>query len=244
MKKYLFEMNSGHMGLDIESATLWVSISEAAGEYELVLYRGYKANGKGTLAKGLFHSEHLNKTGWYSMNVTFLVKEWFSLYPAFNLSLEIVTKESKAVVGGITGSAPEAKQPFLVVNIGEKKYSNRRERSSSSDEFLGECKENEPRNCCRGHKLTVDFKAIGLDFIIEPKVLNTYVCEGVCTQSATAKNPTRAQVFINLSMFQLHSCCRPIEFTTKKIVFFRDDDPNKAYVKYLHNWVAKCGCVI
>ena len=234
------------MSLDVKSATLWVSITGAAGEYELVLYRGYKANGKDALVKELFHSEQLNRTGWYSMNVTLLVKEWFSLYPAFNLSLEIVTKKSKAVGGGISGSAPEAKQPFLVVNTGEKKYTSRRQRSSSSSsgEYLTECKDNEPRNCCRGHKLTVDFQALGFDFIIQPRVLNTYVCEGVCAQSATAKNPTRAQVFINLNMFQSNACCRPIEFTTKKIVFFKDDDPNKAYVRYLHGWVTKCGCVI
>ena len=167
--------------------------------HELGLYRGYESNGKEMHAKEHFHSEQLNTTGWYSVDVSFVAKEWFSLHPAFDLSLRIAIKGRKVLeVGGING-ATEPMQPFLAVNTDEMRHVNRKRRASHSDE----CDSiTEPSNCCRRHKLVIDFERIGWNFVIQPKTLNTSVCVGVCPKNSLFfSNLERAQALINANKF-------------------------------------------
>lgn len=242
-------MSSKHLGLEIKSATLWVFISEAtrsSGEnkqamYKLVLWRRFKGKeARDVMAKERFHSKQLNTTGWHSFDVSFLVKEWFSQHRTSDLSLEIETKGLKSlVVGGMTNGDPEANQPFLLVDTKEKKTVSRKRRSFQ----LRKCNKTEPRNCCRKSMFEIDFKAIGWNFVIAPKVLTTFTCAGVCARSSIYGDlQWRAQALINLNQFQT-VCCRPNELLPMSMMILTEDGtPEYIYLPKMQ--VKSCHCIV
>ena len=189
--------------------------------------------------KEYFHSKQLNTTGWYSVDMSFVAKEWFSLHPAFDLSLGIAIKGTKVLeVGGISG-ATESMQPFLTVNTEEMRRVNRKRRASHSDE----CDSiTEPSNCCRRYNIEINFERIGWNFIIAPKTLNTSVCVGVCPKNSRLfSDELRAQVFINADKF-LNPCCQPEKMAKVSILYFETID--KIRLSHTPMKVLSCSCKI
>ena len=139
-KNCAFKSNSVNSNLEIKSATLWFHITETPKstgsvihESHLVrLYKAFKAPGKVADPRELFHSQQLNSTGWYSVQISAVVKEWFSLFSKQDMSLDIAVIGPNTLEVGCGDG--EANKPFLVVDTEEKKLLNRKRRNGRSKE--------------------------------------------------------------------------------------------------------------
>ena len=225
-KNYAFKLNSLYLNLDIKSASLWFHISEAdpqsavkAGDDPQVLnlYKAFKAPGKEVRSRELFHSDQLNKTGWYSVEVSVLVKEWFSMHTKSDLSLDVVIKGAISLeVSGVDGEAA-----FLVVDTEEKKQLNRKRRNANlqvNDEFR------RTLNCSR-RSFQIDFDQVrDFQFILYPRRINMYSCAGNCESLAFYEHIIRAKILRHVDKAfggksgDKHTCCRPNKLGPYKFV--------------------------
>ena len=250
-KNYSFKSNPRYLNLDIKSASLWFHITKnpksavKAGDDPQVLnlYKAFKAPGKEVRCRELFHSDQLNKTGWYAVEVSVLVKEWFSMHIKSYLSLDVAIKGAISLeVGGVDGEAAKQWRPFLVVNTEEKKQLNRKRRHANL-QVNDECNPRPPKTCCR-HNLEVDFKQIGWEFILYPKMLNVYACAGSCQSLAFHSQTIRATAFRRMNQnLERHTCCRPKKMASISVIYFTKTET--VLMKTIPNvQVLSCSCFI
>ena len=216
------------------SAFLWIHIVDApnsVGKHdlrkgELQLHKSYLASGKSE--KEHFHSENLKAAGWYKVEVSRMVKGWFSEQPKLDLSLVIAVKGTRSLaIGGVSGDG-QSLQPFLAINTKEKRGINRNKRRVVSDN----CQPGTPPSTCCLQELMIDFEKLKWDFIIAPRILNFAVCRGDCSLNIKRNvdffsNQLRAAPFLgklNPQKQKKISCCVPK--TTNDITLLIFD----------HNW--------
>lgn len=251
----IFKSNPRHPALEIKSATLWIHITDVAsksveqpdhGKRQLRLYKSYQTSRNIFGVKEHFHSEDLNTAGWYKVEVTGIAKEWFSVRPKLDLSLDIAVKGTKFLeIGGVSGDG-EPLQPFLVAETKEKQHTKRRKRQTDS---VQKCPHVPQKVCCI-HDLIVN---LSWDFVIAPKSLNIGVCMGLCPLSKTSlygnEQRTRALSKHNsaqhhgMSVLAQRPCCAPNKMDYVKLLAF---DQNGTVQEYkLNNMkVTSCHCVV
>lgn len=236
------------------SAFLWIRIVDAhisvgnpdLRKQELQLYKSYRASGNES-KKEHFHSEHLNAAGWYKVEVSRVVKGWFSEQPKLDLSLDFAVEGARSLeIGGVNGDG-EPLQPFLEINTKEKRGINRNKRRVVSQD----CPSTPTSTCCLQH-FTVNFEKLPYwDFIIAPKILNFAVCRGNCSLSNKSNidffsNQARAASFAGKRHPQKQkniSCCVPK--TTNDITLLVFDNNGDVRILTLHNArVLSCHCVV
>lgn len=252
-KNLIFKSNPKHQTLEIKSATLWTYISRAAatkpvetepdhGKTELQLYKSYKPSGNISREKGHFYSVHFKTAGWYTVDITGIVKEWFSVWPKLDLSLDIAVEGTKSLeIGGVSGDG-ESLQPFLAVETEEKQNVKERKRRADSQS----CSLTGP--CCR-HDLVVNLS--DWDFVISPRKVNIYRCAGICKLPATSLYKHRSRV----STLREHNavqhnpdlersgCCRENRIDPLQVLMF--DLEEQVQLKRLENVkVRSCHCVV
>lgn len=240
-KTCAFKLNSVNSHLEIKSATLWFHITETPKSTGKVIHEShlvwlYKAF-KVADPRELFHSQQLNNTGWYSVQISAVVKEWFSLFSKQDLSLDIAVNGPNTLEVGCWDG--EANKPFLVVDTEEKKQLNRKRRNAGQKNV--ECNPTPPKTCCR-HSMEVNFHDIGYDFIIYPQLLNIYACAGSCESHSFHKYPVRSQIFRRLDM-ENNTCCRPIKMAPLSVIFL-DKDMNVLVDVIPDVQVLSCKCLI
>lgn len=241
--------------MEIKSATLWTHITDAAAtksvetepdhdKTQLQLYKSYEPSGNIFREKEHFHSVHLTTAGWYTIDVTGIVKEWFSVRPKPDLSLDIAVEGTKSLeIGGVSGSG-ESLQPFLAVETKEKQHVKERKRRADSQS----CSLSGP--CCR-HDLVVDLSH--WDFIISPRKVNIYRCAGICKLPATSlyksKHQSRVSTLREHNKVQHNpdlersGCCRENRIDPLHILMF--DLEEQVQLKRLENVkVRSCHCVV
>ena len=250
-KNYAFKTNPRYLNLDIKSASLWLHISEDpesavnAGDDPQVLhlYKAFTTPGKEVCSRELFHSDQLNKTGWYSVEVTVLVKEWFSMRTKSYLSLDVAIKGAISLeVGDVDGEAAKQWRPFLVVNTEEKKQLTRKRRNPNLQVNDDECDPQPPKTCCR-HSFPLEIR--GLDFIILPRKLTLYACNGSCQALAHHEHAHRANVLKKTDPTFIggnRTCCLPNKLGP--ITFIYLDESQSVRVKKVDLKVLSCSCFI
>ena len=251
-KNYAFQTNPRYLNLDIKSASLWFHITEdpksavKAGDDPQVLnlYKAFKAPGKKIRSRELFHSDQLNKTGWYSVEVTVLVNEWFSMHTKSYLSLDVAIKGAISLeVGDVDGEAAKQWRPFLVVNTEEKKQLTRKRRHANLQVNDDECDPKPPKTCCR-HSFVIDFVKLGWEFILFPTSLNVFACNGSCQSHAFHSQVVRAQVIRRMDQnLEIHTCCRPKKMAPISLIYMLGD--KTVVVKTIRDLqVLSCSCFI
>ena len=252
-KNYAFKSNPRYLNLDIKSASLWIHITEdlksavKAGDDPQVLnlYKAFKGPGKEVRSRELFHSEQLNKTGWYSVEVSVLIKEWFSMHIKSYLSLDVAINGALSLeVGDVDSEAAKQWRPFLVVNTEEKKQLNRKRRHANL-QVNDECDPRPPKTCCR-HSFVVDFQQIrGLEFILLPRMLNVYACAGSCQSLALYEHVRRAKVLKKIDPTfsgENHTCCVPKQLGPINFIYYLES--GSVHVEKIHIRVLSCSCFI
>lgn len=239
--------------MEIVSAFLWIHIVDAPNSVgnqelrkgELQLYKSYRDPGKNK--KEQFHSEHLKAAGWYKVEVSGMVKSWFSEQSKLDLSLDVAVKGTRSLEIGRFSGDGQSLQPFLEINTKEKRGINRNKRRVVS----GDCQPDKlPSTCCL-QELTIDFEKLNWDFIIAPRKLNFGVCHGDCSLNIKRNidffsNQLRAAPFLgklNPQKQKKISCCVPK--TTSDITLLMIDD--KAAVRLLtlpDTKALSCHCIV
>lgn len=245
-----FKSNPIHPTLEIVSAFLWIHIGAApisAGnpeprKGELQLYKNYRASGKSE--KEHFHSENLKAAGWYKVEVSGMLKEWFS--EQIDLSLDVAVKDTRSLeIGGFSADG-EPLQPFLAINTKEKRGINRNKRKAVSEECPGT-----PASTCCLQQFTIDFEKLKWDFIIAPRTLNFAICRGDCSLKIKGNieffsNQPRAAPFIGRHNPQKQkniSCCVPK--TTNDITLLLFDNNGDVRILTIPGMIASsCHCVV
>ena len=235
------------------SAFLWIRIVDAhislgnldLRKEELKLYKSYRASGNES-KKEHFHSEHLKAAGWYRVEVSGMVKGWFSEQPKLDLSLDVAVKGAWSLEIGISGDG-QPLQPFLAINTKEKRGINRNKRRVASQECPGT-----PTSTCCLQQLTVDFEKLDwADFIIAPRKLNFAVCRGDCSLDIKGNidffsNQARAAPFAgkhNPNKQKNIACCVPK--TTNDITLLMFDNNGDVRTFTLPDSRAlSCHCVV
>ena len=234
-KNYAFKLNSLYLNLDIKSASLWFHISgdpqfavkTGDDPQVLNLYKAFKAPGKEIRSRELFHSDKLNKTGWYSVEVSGLVKEWLYMHTKSDLSLDVVIKGAISLeVSGVDGEAAHQwLTPFLVLDTEEKKQLYRKRRNAIAGlPVAGECDPKPPKTCCR-HNLVINLYEMGFHFILYPERVNLYACAGSCQSHAFHSHGVRASIFRRMNRnLEHHTCCRPNKLGAMSVIYFLEDE--------------------
>ena len=246
-----FKSNPIHPTLEIVSAFLWIRIVDAPisvgnadiRKGELQLYKNYRASGKSE--KEHFHSEHLKAAGWYKVEVSGMVRGWFSEQPKLDLSLDVAVKGARSLeIGGVSADG-EPLQPFLAINTKEKRGLHRNKRKVSE-----ECPGTPASTCCL-QQFTIDFEKLNWDFIIAPRKLNFAICRGDCSLNIKGNiefftNQPRAAPFIGKHNPQKQkniACCVPK--TTNDITLLLFDDNGDVRILTLPGMIASsCHCVV
>lgn len=245
-KNLIFKSNPRHPTLEIKSATLWIHITGAAskpleqphhGKGQLRLYKSYQTSGHGSREKEHFRSEPLKEAGWYTVEVTGIAKEWFSVQPKLDLSLDIAVKGTTSLeIGGVSSDGAPL-QPFLAVETKEKQYSNRRKRQADSPDCPA------PQACCK-HDLVVN---LDWDFVIAPKSLHIGACAGNCPLNKISLfgNERRAKALslYNSAYLAQRPCCAPNRLDFVKLLAFDQNGDVKEY-KLQNMKVLSCQCVV
>ncbi len=245
-KNLIFKSNPRHPTLEIKSATLWIHITDAAskslekpdqGKGQLRLYKSYQTSGRGSREKEHFHSEHLKEAGWYTIEVTGIAKEWFSVQSKLKLSLDIAVKGTKSLeIGGVSSDGAPL-QPFLAVETKEKQQSNRRKRQADSPDCPA------PQSCCK-HDAVVN---LDWDFVIAPKSLHIGACAGNCPLNKislfTHERRAKALSLYNSPYLAQRPCCAPNKLDYVKILAFDTKGDVKEY-KFQNMKVLSCHCAV
>lgn len=251
-KNLIFKSNPRHPTLEIVSATLWIHIVDASTSVEnpghrkgeLQLYKSYRAPGKS--AKEHFHSEHLKTAGWHTVEVSGMVKGWFSEQPKLDLSLDIAVKGTGSLeIGGVSGDG-EPLQPFLAVNTKDKPHVNRKKRQVD----LEECPGTPPSTCCL-QEFMIDFEKLNWDFIIAPRTLNFGVCRGDCSLMIKSNldffsNQRRAVPFLGLfnpKNQRKITCCVPRKTDDISLLMF-DEYGDVRILTLRDTRASSCHCIV
>ena len=241
-KNYIFKSNSRYSNLKIKSATLWIHVTESKsaekkpdhGNCELQLYKEYRrASENGT--RQLFHSEHLKAAGWHKVTVTSLVREWFSLHPDAELTLDFAMKGATSLV--ISGDeATQPLEPFLAVETDEKQHFNRKKRGVE----LAGCSPTPPKTCCL-HNLMIDFLDIDINYIIFPVQLNFTYCTGSCETQGFFDNRERQASIKKSRLIGRTPCCVPKTMSSVSLLVMATDQ-SVTYVRLPNMVATSCHC--
>ncbi|TKS71001.1 Bone morphogenetic protein 7 [Collichthys lucidus] len=211
--------------------------------------------------------------GWLAFDLTATSNLWL-VNPEQNLGLHLVLedghgqKRNPQLVGLVTGSGPQDKQPFMVAFFRANEVRFRSIRSAhghkgrqsnrskpqrtvqdalkaveAATDNLGISKEG-----CQKHELYVSFRDLGWqDWIIAPEGYAAYYCEGECAfplnSYMNATNHAIVQTlvhFINPETVP-KPCCAPTQLHGISVLYF-DDSSNVILKKYRNMVVRACGC--
>ncbi|XP_053171172.1 bone morphogenetic protein 7-like [Scomber japonicus] len=211
--------------------------------------------------------------GWLVFDLTATSNLWV-VNPEQNLGLHLVLEDSHGqslstqLVGLLTGSGPQDRQPFMVAFFKANEVRFRSIRSAhghkgrqsnrskpqrtvhdalkaveAATDNLGISKEG-----CKKHELYVSFRDLGWqDWIIAPEGYAAYYCEGECAfplnSYMNATNHAIVQTlvhFINPETVP-KPCCAPTQLHGISVLYF-DDSSNVILKKYRNMVVRACGC--
>ena len=92
---------------------------------------------------------------------------------------------------------------------------------------------------------TINFKDLGLEFIVQPKSINVGKCEGFCPEIGGFPNHFYYKL-LRYSGREVNTCCVPLEFEGIEILTSLYDPTEEKNVIKLHvlanATVTKCGC--
>ena len=250
-KNYTFKSNTRYSNLEIKSAIFWFHITEASKStgkvghepHLLRFYKAFKAPSKTVHTRELFHSETLNNTGWYSVQLSVVVKEWVSKHRKQDLRLDVAVTGKSLEVDGVDDEAEKQWKPFLVVDTEQKKQLNRKRRNQQEKDVCGT---RAPVECCR-HNFMINFRNIGLEFVLFPKTLSVHRCAGSCESFAFQGYKSRFATLAAFSQITRHlvwrTCCVPKQMAPASLVLLNED--KTVEFKLVHNIrVLSCDCVV
>ena len=169
---------------------------------------------------------------WMKFNVKKMVDDWFRR-PRDNLGLMVQTNEDTKHLVQVDPNDDVSKVPFLEVYLSEgRKRRTRRAMGLNCMESFNETR------CCR-YPLTVDFEAIGWDFIIAPKRYEANYCSGECPVAFAQKKP---HTYIMSISIKSGPCCGPRKMSSMEMLFF-DNDMNVVLAILPGMKVDRCGCL-
>ena len=229
-ESYVFKSSAKNVNLEIESANLWFYVSNAnksAGNYgfkghSVDIYKYFQTSGLETKSQHgeIFHSMHVNKTGWHKVDLSHVLEEWLHLQAKWNLSVTIAINETISPrESRVTNHLETAKgrEAFLAVILKKEKQINR-ERREADDRPNGDGEGERCGTDCCLHSLAVSFAKLGWHFIARPKSLNINVCTGSCASRAFHINSIRSNALGRVNL-EKPSCCKPYEMAPIKFLY-------------------------
>ncbi|KAL3869156.1 hypothetical protein ACJMK2_041869 [Sinanodonta woodiana] len=178
------------------------------------------------------------KYGWMKIYVRRTVVRWLQK-PARNKGLSVICKTCQRQSYKTIFGFKEGHKPILVFDIQEKRHFQARSKREVT--CIG-------GNCCRRESLNINFEAIGWNFILYPKSINTYYCTGSCEGVLAAHyNHTKVVQALRYNSpdytgEDLQPCCSPVAWLRPQSLLYQDNEGavRKADVPDLI--VGACGC--
>ncbi|KAK3583236.1 hypothetical protein CHS0354_015416 [Potamilus streckersoni] len=178
------------------------------------------------------------KYGWMKIYVRRTVVRWLQK-PARNKGLSVICKTCQRQSYKTIFGFKEGHKPILVFDIQDKRHFLARSKREVS--CIG-------GNCCRRENLSINFEAIGWNFILYPKSVNTYYCTGSCDGVLAAHyNHTKVVQGLRYNSpaytgVDLQPCCSPVAWLRPQSLLYQDNEGavRKADVPDLI--VGACGC--
>ncbi|XP_030066359.1 growth/differentiation factor 8 [Microcaecilia unicolor] len=166
---------------------------------------------------------------WQSIDVKSVLQNWLK-QPESNLGIEIKAFDENEHDVAVTNE--DGLNPFLEVKVMDKPKRSRRDFGLECDERSTEAR------CCR-YPLTVDFEAIGWDWIIAPKRYKANYCSGDCEFGF--KYPHTHVMHKAKPKGSVSPCCTPTKMSPINMLYFNGEE-EVIYGKIPGMVVDRCGC--
>ncbi|KAI8773718.1 uncharacterized protein LOC106052055 [Biomphalaria glabrata] len=240
---YTFDLTGKNVKRGIKSAFLWFFKSKDRNDmqkHEILLHElGIRRSGRLKEKSLIARMEIYAKDGWISLDLSIQVKKWVDQggdkkILAIKCST-CATQHYKALYG-----VKEGYKPVLVVTYLKPRKERRDKRDSET------C---DPRSRCCKRQLDVDFNAVDLNYIIQPRTMSIGYCFGYCdgmdqlmyNHTAVIQSMRWSSPLSGSLREQLKPCCVPIQLKDSFIITAENGVVTR---KLLPNvMVEKCGCM-
>ncbi|XP_077978021.1 growth/differentiation factor 8-like [Glandiceps talaboti] len=173
-----------------------------------------------------------NDGGWHSFNITHVVTDWFAdTWNNWGIEVEALDHDGNSLVVTTPLDDQNPKRPFLEIRT-HREGRTRGKRSANID-----CPEGSKiEHCCR-HPLTVNFRELGMSFVIHPVEYEAYYCSGRCQGMWTSD---RSHSFF-LEQMNIDRCCSPNKMSKITMLYY-DDDQTVLFAEVPDLIVESCDC--
>ncbi|XP_053327836.1 growth/differentiation factor 8-like [Spea bombifrons] len=170
---------------------------------------------------------------WQSIDVKTVLQNWLR-QPESNLGIEIKATDGNGQDFAVTHNE-DGLIPFMEIKITDTPKRYKRDSCLDCDEFSTETM------CCR-YPLTVDFEAIGWDWVIAPKKYKANYCSGECQLQFLQKLPHTHVVQQANPKGTFGPCCSPTKMSSINMLYFNDE--SEVIQGNIPGMVVdRCGCV-
>ncbi|KAM9305581.1 growth/differentiation factor 8-like [Gastrophryne carolinensis] len=233
-----FKLSSKIQPTMITKAQLWIHLKpvKTATTVVVQILRLVKPLKDGTRHIGIRTLKldmNLGPGTWQSFDVKMVLQNWLR-QPETNLGIEIKALDGNGENLVITNNE-NGLTPFLEIKVTDTPKRLRRDAGIDCDEHLTET------TCCR-YPFTVDFEAIGWDWVIAPKKYKANACSGECGKEFLQKYPHGH--FVNQANPKGFTgpCCSPSKLSSINMLYF-NDDAEIIQGKIPSMVVDRCGCM-